>query len=464
MDIKKGEIIYPGVDDRVALVQAEQTISDVVDAVVELVTNSDDSYSSLEEEGKECSGLIQIQIKRRKGGKLQELIITDNAAGMSSEKIIEVFKYGTKTSEFYRGKNVRGLFGRGLKESILAIGTGEIISCSNGIETHCKYYWDFEEEKLALQLISEAETCKNCGTKIILHAREDKDVKCYDYKTLINKIQDHYALRDILGSSRRKVELIFHKTGLKKDSLPQNRKLKYTPSSGQQIEDRKIYLKGFGVAWFRLFEAIDPLEYASNDPGSRAGILIKTTRAILDNQLFGYGKDPYAHYFFGEIYLPGIAEKLRQNVGGLIRTDRTGLNWKHQFCKELENEIVKVLSHHIDRKRKKDESSRSKPVMPEERAQKIKKLMKKLNKLGKQLLEESGIAPETSNEQDPDISGLTIIPTVANCPVNQYRAFTVYNINKAKNKDLPVEITLDEPQGKFDLSDNRIFLKPHKKT
>jgi len=42
MVLKKGEQIFPGLEDEVALEQAKGTISNLVDAVVELVTNSDD--------------------------------------------------------------------------------------------------------------------------------------------------------------------------------------------------------------------------------------------------------------------------------------------------------------------------------------------------------------------------------------------------------------------------------------
>ena len=44
MVLKKGEIFHPGIEDEVALEQAKGTISNIIDAIVELVTNCDDSY------------------------------------------------------------------------------------------------------------------------------------------------------------------------------------------------------------------------------------------------------------------------------------------------------------------------------------------------------------------------------------------------------------------------------------
>ena len=51
--------------DRVALQQADQAIcKDVVRALVELITNSNESYHHLEDAGRATSGLIIVEIQR----------------------------------------------------------------------------------------------------------------------------------------------------------------------------------------------------------------------------------------------------------------------------------------------------------------------------------------------------------------------------------------------------------------
>jgi len=111
MTLQSGEIFYPGVDDSVADVQARATISDLIDAIVELVTNCDDSYLKLEQSGENPSGKIEILIKRTKDGQLKELRISDEAGGISPKKFENILRYGKNTSAIYEGKDVRGFFG-----------------------------------------------------------------------------------------------------------------------------------------------------------------------------------------------------------------------------------------------------------------------------------------------------------------------------------------------------------------
>jgi len=463
MELKKGETIYPGIEEEVALEQAKGTISNVIDAVIELTTNSDDSYLSLENEGLDFSGDINIYIERQKGGSLLELRVSDEATGMKPEVIKKILCYGKRTSKIYEGINVRGFFGRGLKESIIALGEGEIISISDGIKTHGKYFWDYTKNKLAWQTKSLEKTKDKSGTTIIIKTREDENVDCPTFNTIVEKISNHFALREILKTGKRRIKLTFKSKGYKKDAPLREELLKYVPPTGQQIENKKIFLKGFGVIWLKLFESNKPLDYTRNDPGSLAGILIKTTNATLDNQLFGFDNDTYAHYFFGEIRSPGIAEKIRESVRGLIKPDRTGLNWRHEYCKELELEAQKVLAHHIQRKRKQEETITPKVTMPKERLAKINNLVRKLNKLSKELLGEFGIGPGTIPSSKSEISHLEIYPSEAFSLPNDYRKFTIYNKKNTENENEKVNIILDEPKGKFELPDKYIILKNHKK-
>jgi len=71
---------------RVIKQQSTATIQHLIDAVVELSTNCDDSYCRLENEGKHPSGKIEIYVSREKGGKCKEFKIGDCAEGMNNEK------------------------------------------------------------------------------------------------------------------------------------------------------------------------------------------------------------------------------------------------------------------------------------------------------------------------------------------------------------------------------------------
>ena len=461
MTLKRGERIFPGIEDEVALEQAKGTISNLVDAIIELATNSDDSYSSIEQEGGSPTGKIDIFVKKMKSGKFQELTIVDEGSGMTPEKLEKVICYGKKTSELYAGKSVRGFFGRGLKESILALGSGEILTVGEGKRTHGRYYYDFDKNKLTwITLDDGSKTNEKSFTKIKIISFEDESAKkclCPDFEKLFGKIRDHFSLRDILRNPKRYITIAVEKSG-KTDGA---KKIWYKAPEGQQIENKKFYLKkGFGVADFNLYESHERLPFSKNDPESQAGVLIKTSNAILENQLFGFDNDPDAYYFFGEVRCPGIFNKLKKGERGIIRSDRKGLYWNHECCAELEKEIKNILSHHIDRKKKQAESPGKKKIIPAERANRFLKLIKKLNFLSKNLLGEVGPGPDLVPD-DFKITHLTIYPPEASAGPNQDRVFSIYSLSSSLRDNPKVRISLDDPKGKFVLSDDNIMLHKH---
>src|SRR3990172_6108586 len=91
--------------------------------LVELITNPDDNYRNLEEEGKRASGKIRVEIERRKKGIPSTVIVRDRAGGMNR---VEMYKklgtLGRRTSGFEKGKARRGLHGRGARD-VAAFGT-----------------------------------------------------------------------------------------------------------------------------------------------------------------------------------------------------------------------------------------------------------------------------------------------------------------------------------------------------
>jgi len=264
-------------------------------------------------------------------------------------------------------------------------------------------------------------------------------------------------------SPKRKVKLIVEHLGFRKGKKPDEVNLRFTESLGQQIVDKKLYLNGFGIATFKLYESSTKLEFSRNDSGSLAGILIKTSNSTFENQLFGFDNEPYAHYFFGELSCPGILDKMKEGDTSFIRADRKGLYWKHEFCSEIENNIKESLSHHIDRKKKQDESSKISKKMPSERKEKIEKLFKKLNELGRELIPDSGVGPYIEQDKLEEISKLTIFPAEATELPEKFRAFSVYTLYENLKENQIAELTLDDQKGKFEFNKTKINLKKHKK-
>jgi hypothetical protein len=121
--------------DRFAVQQADQAIrKDVVRALVELITNCNDSYSRMEDAGFATAGKIIIEVQRKYLNSV--LRVSDNAEGMTSDDLDKkVLRYGEATSGFKEGQSVRGLWGRGLKDSFFGLGYGYVNSIRDGVFT-----------------------------------------------------------------------------------------------------------------------------------------------------------------------------------------------------------------------------------------------------------------------------------------------------------------------------------------
>ncbi|MGI6679396.1 MAG: hypothetical protein ACOX2Q_10210 [Dehalobacterium sp.] len=100
-------------------------------ALVELITNCDDSYVRLERQGKIVSGKIAIGYERYKNGAI--LSVSDQAEGMSFDRVRAVLSYGGAHSLMAQGvSGGRGFFGRGMKQAIFGLGHGWIESIFEG--------------------------------------------------------------------------------------------------------------------------------------------------------------------------------------------------------------------------------------------------------------------------------------------------------------------------------------------
>lgn len=133
--------------DRVAIQQADQAIrKDVMRALVEIITNANDSYSRLEQADGASSGEIIIEVHRKHKNSI--IRVRDLAEGMTDKRMDKVVgTYGEATSGLKEDQRVRGMWGRGLKDSIFGLGYGHVrsfkgnnfYSCSlllkNGIPT-----------------------------------------------------------------------------------------------------------------------------------------------------------------------------------------------------------------------------------------------------------------------------------------------------------------------------------------
>ena len=411
-----------------------QTIRYLIDAIVELVTNSDDSYKRLEQESVEAKGKIIIRTQRLKYSKCEKLEVIDFAEGMNRNKLEKALTFAGAASGFEEKRSVRGLFGRGLKEAIIALGKGEIYTIKDDKLCIANVWWD-EKEGIVYEPLKnpykptkeereEIGIIEGNGTVVRITVTNEK-IKCPDYKTFWPQVTNHYALRDINSASNRKVTLDFEspeKSGLKYIGKP----ILYKAPKGKKIIEQSIKLPDYGDnVEIRIYESEEELESPYNNPFARAGLLIKTSGAILDNQLFKYQSEKAGCFFFGEIIWEGLAGKIREGDWGVITTDRTGINWRHQYCEVLRNEVEKILEPLIEKKKKQIEIKPSAP--PSEKIGKLNKdVCSLLNRLAKKHMTELPPGDEISDGEETKIKTLTIKPPYANIEINKERYFSVY--------------------------------------
>lgn len=466
---------------RVIKQQATATVRSLLDAVVELVTNSDDSYSRLEEKMKRSNGKIEIYVRREKGGKCKEFKIRDHAEGMSRKELEKAITYGEESSGFAEGKTVRGLLGRGLKESIIGLGEGEVYTRKNRKINCIKIWYDPKERKVFYDFvdiknfdkkdpyIGKFLNSKDNGTLVKIKVKEN--IKIPECNKFARQIANHYALRDINSSKKRKIVLTFEDLGRQriKRTLP----IRFTPPDGTLIFEELVSVPGYkDLIQLKIWESPREIFFKKYDPCSKAGILIKTKGAILDNRLFKYENEPAAFYFWGEAYCEDIATRLVKlakegKESKIIDLTRKGLNWRSDYCKSIQRAIEKSLAPIIKRKKKLLESG-EKIEVPSSTKKMLKSICKLLERLAKKEFKEWEGSPEPSELR---VDSLIIIPTKANIEVDKPRTLSIYApirlIKKAGTKTSVIsgssDIKIIFPGTKCLTTYLELKLKPHPK-
>ncbi len=342
---KKGKLI---ISPRVAKRMSRASIrGNLIRALVELITNSDDSYRRLEEKGLQTNGSILIKINKKR----RLITVTDKAEGMNDETMVKraVMVYGESSSGFEQGRDVRGYFGLGLKDAILAIGFGRVISIKDGTKYECtldnnQNFELIEPRGILLEERKKLRIPKN-GTCVTI--RVEKQITFTRFENMVRALKKYYSLRDIMSNNRRTV-LISNTSGEKQH-------LKYFYPKGELIEEKKFTISGYDNAIFSLkvFRATEELSGKDDRPEQRdGGILIRSARAIHEITLFKFEGNIYASKLYGFVDCPYI-DKLMEEGEQVISDKRDGLAWHHPFCRALKRAIESELQKVVELEKKK---------------------------------------------------------------------------------------------------------------
>ncbi len=343
------------VDQRVIGIDSRRFAS-VEKALVELITNSDDSYARLEKAGSPVTGGIQLGYEPHHTGAF--LTVSDQAEGMSFEQAARILSYGGAHSPLSRGEgNGRGYFGRGLKQAIFGLGHGWIETIQDGRFTRIDIfrgenggylYDDDGADRKAFPAdytrLGMAAGAAESGTRVTIVV-DNPHVTIPHYTTLLQSLSDNFYLRDVLD--RRIVVLATgrpgteqHHSGQVRFEEPASILLLGPEQPGSFSYDGRDH--PFTVTLKRAKD----VELTLKGDERTNGLVVLSGMAALDCTLFEFENQVGTEYLFGAVRCAGLTELLGRGQA-IISDEREGLNPKDPFVQAFSDAVSGMISGYV---------------------------------------------------------------------------------------------------------------------
>ena len=353
------------VDQRVIGIDSRRFAS-VEKALVELITNSDDSYARLEKTGAPVTGSIRVGYERHHTGAV--LMVTDQAEGMSFEEAARILTYGGAHSPLSRGEgNGRGYFGRGLKQAIFGLGHGWIETIQNGRFTRIDVfrgenggylYDDGEEDRRAFPAdyarLGIPAGVAESGTRVTIVV-DNPHVTITQHATLLQSMSNNIYLRDVLD--RRTVELMpvraagQHGTG---DDGSEAIRFEEPPAllligpeqPGSFSHDGQEY------SFTLTLKRAKDVELTLKGDERTNGLVVLSGMAALDCTLFEYENQVGTEYLFGVVRCAALTQMLGRGKA-VISDEREGLNFKDPFVAAFSQAVSAMIGGAVQAEKEK---------------------------------------------------------------------------------------------------------------
>lgn len=450
-------------------------IRDAFDALVELITNADDSYHRL----------CKRQLRAHDGGPIlietcaskvspSFMVVRDRAEGMTLQVMAKkLLKVGERSSE----EGDRGFMARGARDCT-ELGNVMFESIVDD-----KYYKatittdaDFIPQEDARSANNELRKAlhieKGNGTVVTVEFTRHGMPRA---SSIRENLPLHFALRDIVAENSP-CEVLFR--DLNSKDKPQ--KLVYYQPQGNVVCKEEYIVQGYPNASARLviFKSSEPL-IDTSDKFRKSGLVIKGNRGIYECSLLqpSFEKDPYGRKYFGRIeceyldYLLEDYDKRRErgetpeidNPALVIDPNRQyGLTRTHPFVKALLDVPTQRLKELIDNDRAASEKIKEE-IENDELKKKLSKLAKAAAKYLTQQVEdidETGI-DSTIDEASFAKAGILIFPTYANIALGNIRSFGLYVDRKIYDKE-QAEVSLRSDSTAIEFLKAFLKLEAHK--
>jgi hypothetical protein len=339
------------VDQRVIGIDSRRFAA-IEKALVELITNSDDSYARREKAGAPATGQISVLYERHQTGAV--LMVTDQAEGMSFRQASRILTYGGAHSPLSRGEgDGRGYFGRGLKQAIFGLGHGWIETIREGRFSRVDLFRDEQAgylyddggaDRLAFPGDYRRLGVADHGTRVTI-VIDNPHVTISQYATVLQSLSDNVYLRDVLN--RRTVELT---NGLPGSESYRSDRVRFEEPAAILLlgpeQPGNFTHEGQDYPFTLTLKRAKDVELTLKGDERTNGLVVLSGMAALDCQLFEYENQVGTEYLFGTVRCSSLTEMLGRGMA-IISDEREGLNLKEPFVDAFSQAVSRMISEHV---------------------------------------------------------------------------------------------------------------------
>jgi hypothetical protein len=330
--------------------------NDLIRYIAELVTNSDDSYKREEEKNNlplDEPKPIYIEIKmhpKKKGG--YDVIVTDNAEGMSLDTLVEKFRIYDDDKAGGPSSKVRGLFGRGASDvlrsaayhnkiaMIKSVKDGEFSMLKHDVNEKGEFTIEPSHIKIRKSQIEETRASlriPNNGTQVTFGSHSKMKTNVKDLKDSLEK---YYPFHYLLNTPNRKVILI--QNG--KETVLSSEK--YSFEKMENLSEEKF---DFNYEGYTLPCTLKMYRNPNKSKNNLKILVADENLAVYDNVLFGFAStNSLFNDISGELIVEGLYDITYDYINAeesvaLFRDNRTGFDTKLDFYTKLESLVSKKM-------------------------------------------------------------------------------------------------------------------------
>lgn len=381
---------------------------DVVRALIELITNSDDAYNAK-------GGNIVIHVRPTTPPFEWLVSIHDKAGGLEAEGLKKAFSnLGDENTKFVEDQGTRGLFGRGAKD-VAVFGKARFHAVRDGRYSELQILpesatWEMNAKNIEPSSDQLSELRLKVGEAgLTAELYVSKDFKVPNTAELVDKLQSHVQLRDLLN--RNEVILIDSRSKAEV-------KLQGRVPAGVKVLDEEIEVPGYSMSAKLEVYKFPEKQVGNVTAYSSQGLIISGRGAAYENSFLSLDGRPESGWFNGRLDVPEIHDlaKAIDREGGIneknptrvISRQRDGLVKTHPFYRALTGAVSSKLKPLFDEAANEEGANRREGQALRSR---LDALEQALGRALQDLLDETDLGElPKENEPDDDSQELQFIP------------------------------------------------------